>query len=172
MDTASRIPTDTHKVTGVGALPRDKKEEGVSRLAVRRTSLPSEEYEGTQPGEKCGGVGSLPGHLSESSVALLPDEREGQAKESVEPSTHATTDTTSEYPHKIDLKATAAHPVKTDEQARVGPTSASSEGKRNPNVPKRKTSLKDKVTDGMKAAMGKLKGDEETFTDGRTQRGH
>ncbi|CAE6424377.1 unnamed protein product [Rhizoctonia solani] len=172
MDTASRIPTGTHKVASVGALPKDKKEEGTSRLPARRTSLPSEEYEGTQPGEKCGGVGSLPGHLSESSVALLPDEREAQAKESAEPSAHATTASTSEHPRKVEPKAAAAHPVKSGEQARVGPTSVSSEGNRNPNVPKRKTSLKDKVTDGMKAAMGKLMRDEETFTDERTHRGH
>ncbi|OAX37475.1 hypothetical protein K503DRAFT_231918 [Rhizopogon vinicolor AM-OR11-026] len=39
------------------------------------TSLPSSEAKGAQPFEHVGGVGSLPGTLSESSVALLPDER-------------------------------------------------------------------------------------------------
>ena len=39
------------------------------------TSLPSSETKGAQPFEHVGGVGSLPGTLSESSVALLPDER-------------------------------------------------------------------------------------------------
>ncbi|KAF8836540.1 hypothetical protein BDN67DRAFT_974039 [Paxillus ammoniavirescens] len=40
------------------------------------TSLPSTELKGAQPSEHTGGVGSLPGSISESSVALLPDERE------------------------------------------------------------------------------------------------
>ncbi|KAG1873882.1 hypothetical protein F4604DRAFT_1765672 [Suillus subluteus] len=39
------------------------------------TSLPSSELKGAQPHEHVGGVGSLPGTISESSVALLPDER-------------------------------------------------------------------------------------------------
>lgn len=39
------------------------------------TSLPSSELKGAQPREHVGGVGSLPGTISESSVALLPDER-------------------------------------------------------------------------------------------------
>ncbi|KAG2143702.1 hypothetical protein DEU56DRAFT_792096 [Suillus clintonianus] len=39
------------------------------------TSLPSSELKGAQPCEHVGGVGSLPGTISESSVALLPDER-------------------------------------------------------------------------------------------------
>ncbi|KAG0701656.1 hypothetical protein DFH29DRAFT_925718 [Suillus ampliporus] len=39
------------------------------------TSLPSSELKGAQPREHVGGVGSLPGNISESSVALLPDER-------------------------------------------------------------------------------------------------
>ncbi|KAH7882569.1 hypothetical protein F5I97DRAFT_1816644 [Phlebopus sp. FC_14] len=40
-----------------------------------RTSLPSTELKGAQPSEHTGGVGALPGTISESSVALLPDER-------------------------------------------------------------------------------------------------
>ncbi|KIK93309.1 hypothetical protein PAXRUDRAFT_522319 [Paxillus rubicundulus Ve08.2h10] len=40
------------------------------------TSLPSTELKGAQPSEHTGGVGSLPGSISESSVALLPDERQ------------------------------------------------------------------------------------------------
>lgn len=39
------------------------------------TSLPSSELKGAQPSEHTGGVGALPGTISESSVALLPDER-------------------------------------------------------------------------------------------------
>ncbi|KAG2139802.1 uncharacterized protein EDB93DRAFT_1089992 [Suillus bovinus] len=42
------------------------------------TSLPSSELKGAQPHEHVGGVGSLPGTISESSVALLPDERAEQ----------------------------------------------------------------------------------------------
>lgn len=48
------------------------------------TSLPSSELKGAQPHEHVGGVGSLPGTISESSVALLPDERaEKDAQRSV-----------------------------------------------------------------------------------------
>lgn len=36
---------------------------------------------GAQPLERTGGVGALPGNLSESSVALLPDERQERAQE-------------------------------------------------------------------------------------------
>ncbi|KIJ64212.1 hypothetical protein HYDPIDRAFT_167957 [Hydnomerulius pinastri MD-312] len=45
-----------------------KEEEG-------HTSLPSTELKGAQPSEHTSGVGALPGAISESSVALLPDER-------------------------------------------------------------------------------------------------
>ena len=45
-------------------------------------SLPSTEKEGTHPGEHCGGVGSLPGSISETSVAKLPDERASEARAS------------------------------------------------------------------------------------------
>ncbi|CAE6414493.1 unnamed protein product [Rhizoctonia solani] len=158
MDTTSRIHTGAaHKSTGVGALPRDN-EEGVPRPSARRTSLPSEEYEGAKPGEKSGGVGSLPGHLSESNVALLPDERENLAKEGVEPSALTATHMhpTSEHPDKKDLKPAVSQPT-TGEQ---------------PSAPKRKTSLKDKFSGGMKAAMDKLKRDEDTFAERHTQRGH
>ncbi|KAG8215374.1 hypothetical protein J3R82DRAFT_8972 [Butyriboletus roseoflavus] len=44
-------------------------------------SLPSTELKGAQPSERTGGVGALPGNLSESSVALLPDERQERAQE-------------------------------------------------------------------------------------------
>jgi hypothetical protein len=37
--------------------------------------LPSTEKEGAKPGLHCDGVGSLPGSISETSVAKLPDER-------------------------------------------------------------------------------------------------
>jgi hypothetical protein len=39
------------------------------------TSLPSTELKGAIPGEHVGGVGALPGSLNQSSVALLPEER-------------------------------------------------------------------------------------------------
>ena len=49
-------------------------------------SLPSTEKEGTHPGEHCGGVGPLPGSISETSVAKLPDERASEAKTALGPS--------------------------------------------------------------------------------------
>jgi len=164
-------------VGGVGSLPGDLKEEGVARLPAERTSMPSREHEGAYPGEKTGGVGALPGTLNESGVALLPDERNVQAKESVESSAHAAAHPSSENPEKKDLKTAAAHPIETAKQARRGSTSSSSsssssEGEATPGVPKKKVSLKDKVAGGMKAAMGKVKKDEEMIAEGQTQRGH
>ncbi|CAE6412649.1 unnamed protein product [Rhizoctonia solani] len=161
-------------VGGVGALPGDNKEEGVARLPAERMSVPSREHEGAYPGEKSGGVGALPGHLSESSIAVLPEERATQTKEGVESSAHAAVHPTSEHPEKADIKAAAAHPIETAKQARRGSTysSSSSEGERDPNAPKRKTTLKDKVAGGMKKAMGKLKKDDELIAEGQAQRGH
>ncbi|KAI0002127.1 hypothetical protein BJV74DRAFT_33274 [Russula compacta] len=43
--------------------------------ATKATSLPSTEKEGVKPGEHYDGVGPLPGSISETSVAKLPDER-------------------------------------------------------------------------------------------------
>ena len=43
-------------------------------------SLPSTEKEGTHPGEHYDGIGPLPGSISETSVAKLPDERASEAK--------------------------------------------------------------------------------------------
>ncbi|CAE6408689.1 unnamed protein product [Rhizoctonia solani] len=159
---------------GVGALPGDNKEEGVARLPAERTSVPSREYEGTYPGEKSGGVGALPGTLNESGVALLPDERGTQVKAAVESSAHAAAHPSSEHPDKKDLKTAAAHPVETAKQARRDSvsSSSSSEGEQDPNAPKRKTTLKNKVAGGMKAAVGKIKKDEEMYAEGQAQRGH
>lgn len=47
----------------------------------QHVSLPSTELKGAQPSERTGGIGALPGNLSESSVALLPDERQERAQE-------------------------------------------------------------------------------------------
>jgi len=44
-------------------------------LGSKRTSLPSADKEGVLPGEHYDGVGPLPGSISETSVAKLPDER-------------------------------------------------------------------------------------------------
>lgn len=52
--------------------PQETKSEFDQKIS---TSLPSSELKGAQPHEHVGGVGSLPGTISESSVALLPDER-------------------------------------------------------------------------------------------------
>ncbi|CAE6537093.1 unnamed protein product [Rhizoctonia solani] len=161
------------RVGGVGALPGSNKEEGIARLPAERVSLPSQEYEGAHPGDKSGGVGPLPGHLSESNVALLPEERGTQVKEGVESSARAALHT-SERTDKQDLKTAAAHPIETAKQARRESTSSSSssEGERDPNAPKRKTTFKNKVAGGVKTAMGKLKKDEEMIAEGNTQRGH
>jgi hypothetical protein len=43
--------------------------------------LPSTEKEGTKPGEHYDGVGPLPGSISETSIAKLPDERPDPAGE-------------------------------------------------------------------------------------------
>ncbi|KAH9956273.1 hypothetical protein BC827DRAFT_1271047 [Russula dissimulans] len=65
-------------------VPRQKASEPRSYLptglasypsGTRRTSLPSTEKEGVKPGEHYDGVGPLPGSISETSVAKLPDER-------------------------------------------------------------------------------------------------
>ncbi|KAH9050882.1 hypothetical protein EDB83DRAFT_2317001 [Lactarius deliciosus] len=52
-------------------------------------SLPSTEKEGTHPGEHCGGVGSLPGTISETSVAKLPDERVSERKAAPAPASRS-----------------------------------------------------------------------------------
>ncbi|KAH7341423.1 hypothetical protein B0J17DRAFT_646494 [Rhizoctonia solani] len=187
------------KSGGVGALPghldesnvallpdeRDRvlsgdNKEGIARLPAERTSVPSREYEGSHPGEKSGGVGALPGHLDESNVALLPGERGTQvkegthAKEGVQSSARATLHPSSQNPDKTDVKTAAAHPIETAKQARRDSTSSSSssEGERDPNAPKQKTTLKNKVAGGMKTAMGKIKKDEELVAEGNAQRGH
>jgi uncharacterized protein YjbJ (UPF0337 family) len=49
---------------------------------------------------------------------------------------------------------------------------SSSDGEQDPNAPKRKTTLKNKVAGGMKAAVGKIKKDEEMYAEGQAQRGH
>jgi len=54
-------------------------------LGARRTSLPSTEREGVKPGEHHDGVGPLPGTISETSVAKLPDERMQPAREADQP---------------------------------------------------------------------------------------
>ncbi|KAG1751864.1 hypothetical protein EDB19DRAFT_1628245 [Suillus lakei] len=57
---------------GEDSQPKGTQSESDQQLS---TSLPSSELKGAQPHEHVGGVGSLPGTISESSVALLPDER-------------------------------------------------------------------------------------------------
>lgn len=52
-------------------------------------SLPSTEKEGTHPGEHCGGVGPLPGSISETSVAKLPDERASEGKAASAPASRS-----------------------------------------------------------------------------------
>lgn len=52
-------------------------------------SLPSSEREGSHPGEHCGGVGPLPGNISETSVAKLPDERDTEGKAASAPASRS-----------------------------------------------------------------------------------
>ncbi|CAE6424362.1 unnamed protein product [Rhizoctonia solani] len=87
---------------------------------------------------------------------------------------HPTTEhSTTERPDKGDIKAAAAHPIETAKARRDSTSSSSSsEGERDPNAPKQKTKLKDKVAGGMKKAMGKLKKDEDMIAEGQAQRGH
>jgi len=47
--------------------------------------MPSTETQGQQPGERTGGVGSLPGPNDEQSVAVLPEERATKTTEMVRP---------------------------------------------------------------------------------------
>lgn len=47
--------------------------------------MPSTEREGVKPGEHYDGVGPLPGTISETSVAKLPDERNQPAREADQP---------------------------------------------------------------------------------------
>jgi hypothetical protein len=68
------------------AYPIGRKEKDPARLnptpvGAKRTSLPSTEKEGVKPGEHYDGVGPLPGSISETSVAKLPDERLQSARE-------------------------------------------------------------------------------------------
>ncbi|KAG9123392.1 hypothetical protein FRC07_015003 [Ceratobasidium sp. 392] len=163
------------RVGGVGALPGNASEEGVARLPAERTSVPSREYEGTYPGEKTGGVGALPGKFNESGVALLPDERAAEAKAGVESSAFAAAHPSSENPDKTDLKTAAAHPIETAKQARRGSTSSSSseeEGDGTADQPRRKKSLKDKLTGTVKLATGKVMKDENMIAQGQSLRGH
>ncbi|KAG8717671.1 hypothetical protein FRC08_006991 [Ceratobasidium sp. 394] len=162
-------------VGGVGALPGNASEEGVARLPAERTSMPSQEYEGAYPGEKTGGgVGALPGKFNESGVALLPDERAAEAKAGVESSAYAATHPKSEDPNRSDLKTAAAHPVEAAKQARRGSASSSSseEGVDSTGQPRRKTTLKDKITGAVKVATGKVKKDETMVAEGQALRGH
>jgi hypothetical protein len=43
--------------------------------ATLKTSMPSNEPLGAQPGEHVSGVGALPGKSTETGVAVLPDEK-------------------------------------------------------------------------------------------------
>jgi hypothetical protein len=72
-------------------------------------SLPSTEKEGTHPGEHCGGVGPLPGSISETSVAKLPDERASEAKTAAGPSSR----TKEVFAEGDDPRATALAPAST-----------------------------------------------------------
>jgi hypothetical protein len=75
-------------------------------------SLPSTEKEGTHPGEHCGGVGPLPGSISETSVAKLPDERETEAKTAPGPSSR-TKEVFADDDDPREAVATAVAPAST-----------------------------------------------------------
>jgi len=92
MTTVVPYPNETTSVPSTpgyevpGAYPREHTRQhplSDSRRASDRPqpiSLPSTEKEGSHPGDHCGGVGPLPGNISETSVAKLPDERASEGK--------------------------------------------------------------------------------------------
>jgi hypothetical protein len=68
------------KATGLSTLPfRLGSSRANPRIAEKKTTLPSEEILGTQPGDKTAGVGALPGLATEQGVAVLPDEKSESA---------------------------------------------------------------------------------------------
>ncbi|KAG9104071.1 hypothetical protein FRC06_005771 [Ceratobasidium sp. 370] len=93
---------------------------------------------------------------------------------SVESSAHAATHPKSEDPNRSDLKTAAAHPVEAAKQARRGSSSSSSsdEGGDETGEPRRRTSIKDKITGAVKLATGKVKKDEAMIAEGQALRGH
>ncbi|CAE6506430.1 unnamed protein product [Rhizoctonia solani] len=159
------------KSGGVGALPGHLSESNVALLPDERGTQVKEGVqasEGIHAREGIHATGGL--HATEGIHA-----REGtRSKEGVQSSARATLHPSSKNPDKADVKTAAAHPIETAKQARRDSTSSSSssEGERDPNAPKRKTTIKDKVAGGMKTAMGKIKKDEELVAEGKAQRGH
>ncbi|TFY83370.1 hypothetical protein EWM64_g636 [Hericium alpestre] len=63
--------------TSTPGSPAQKATENLPAVDPGVASLPSKEKSGTEPSEKVGGVGALPGGRSESGVAVLPEERQG-----------------------------------------------------------------------------------------------
>ncbi|KAH9067549.1 hypothetical protein EDB87DRAFT_1573164 [Lactarius vividus] len=77
-----------------GAFPREhtaitRQRPLSDRASDQPISLPSTEKEGTHPGEHHGGVGPLPGSISETSVAKLPDERASEGKAAPAPASRS-----------------------------------------------------------------------------------
>ncbi len=110
-----------------GAFPREHTATSRQRRSSDRPqpiSLPSTEKEGVHPGEHYGGVGPLPGSISETSVAKLPDERESERKAASGPSSRSkeVTVDTDRGDDACEAVAAAIAPgaqgvTKTDEQA-------------------------------------------------------
>jgi hypothetical protein len=86
----------------------------------QRISLPSSEKEGTHPGEHSGGVGSLPGSISETSVAKLPDERASERKAAASTPASRSNEITADTDRGDDPSEAAALPSTEKEGAHPG----------------------------------------------------
>ncbi|KAF8504821.1 hypothetical protein F5888DRAFT_791105 [Russula emetica] len=84
LDIPGAFPHDTSRPSPRQNTSETSREQA-SELRARRTSLPSMEKEGVKPGEHHDGVGPLPGSISETSVAKLPDERMQPTREADQP---------------------------------------------------------------------------------------
>ncbi|KIJ05849.1 hypothetical protein PAXINDRAFT_20919 [Paxillus involutus ATCC 200175] len=93
------------------------------------TSLPSTELKGAQPSEHTGGVGSLPGSISESSVALLPEEREERDQPAASQSSGAPQKETPRRETLVPAAAAAAVPVTRKDESQLQTQEGEQQGK-------------------------------------------
>ncbi|KAI8992713.1 hypothetical protein BD414DRAFT_481960 [Trametes punicea] len=103
--------------------------------AEHATSLPTKEVTGATPGEHTGGVGSLPGPVTETAVPKLPDERNdneryptaaGAAAAIAESASAAKDRIVGSVPSSQETKAKAQETAQTVKQALPGGTSSHS----------------------------------------------
>ena len=72
---AGHPTSQTTGATGAGKHIANRTWPELMGAATFKTSMPSEEPLGAQPGEHVSGVGALPGTAAETGVAILPDEK-------------------------------------------------------------------------------------------------